>query len=126
MKATLKNYKQAPRKVRLIADLIRGMNVKEALSQLSFLEKKSAPAIKKLVASAAANAKNTEGVAEEDLFIKEVQVGKGITYKRFRPVSRGRAHPIHRHRSHVSVSLGTKEKPARPGKEEATTNKKEK
>jgi|SRR3989344_5687013 len=105
MKALLSNYKQTPRKTRLIADRIRGKFVSDALVELSFLNRKGAGAIKKLLESAVSNAKQTGDFNADNLRVKEVRVDKGITFKRFFPVSRGMAHPIHRTRSRITIKL---------------------
>ncbi|MCH7529630.1 50S ribosomal protein L22 [Patescibacteria group bacterium] len=110
MKATLKNYRQSPRKVRLIADLVRGKSVDHALNTLSFIGKKAADPVKKLITSALANAKQTTGSKSNDLIIKSIQVDKGFVFKRFQARARGRAAPIRKRTSHVSVMLGEKEK----------------
>jgi large subunit ribosomal protein L22 len=102
MKAELKNYRQSPRKVRLVANLVKGMAVNQALTELDFLAKRAADPIKKLVKSAVANA----GDVKQSLIIKNITVDKGITLKRSMPVSRGSAHPIHKHTSRVIVTLG--------------------
>ncbi|MBP6912946.1 MAG: 50S ribosomal protein L22 [Candidatus Pacebacteria bacterium] len=102
MKAELKNYRQSPRKVRLVANLVKGMAVNTALTELDFLAKRAADPIKKLVKSAVANAGDVKG----SLIIKNITVDKGITLKRSMPVSRGSAHPIHKHTSRVIVTLG--------------------
>lgn len=109
MKAFLKNYRQQPRKVRLIADLVRGKDVDRALTELTFTPKRSAHAVKKLIASAVANAENNFKVSRDKLYVKEITVDKGITLKRWRPVSRGRAHPIHKTTSHINVVLGQRD-----------------
>jgi len=106
MKAFLKNYRQSPRKVRLVADLIRGKKVDEAETVLDFTVKRSSRHFKQLLNSAVANAKQNFGLEKDVLFIKEVQVNKGVTLKRFRPVSRGSAHPINKRSSHVLIVLG--------------------
>jgi large subunit ribosomal protein L22 len=90
MKALLKNYHQSPQKVRLVANLIRGKSVPAARAALSFLPKKSAPAVAKLLDSAIANA-GTENVRIEDLFVKTITVDKGAVMRRSRPFGRGRA-----------------------------------
>lgn len=104
MKAFLKNYRQAPRKVRLVANLVRGKKVERALTLLSFTDKKSTTPLKKLVESAIANAKSS-GVNTEDLLIKEIQVDEGIVFKRFKPRARGRASAIRKKTSHISIVL---------------------
>ncbi len=107
MQAYLKNYRQAPRKVRLLADSVRGKNVAKVLSQLSVLPNKSASALSKLIASASANARQKDPSLEDTkLFIETITVDKGITYTRFMPRARGQASPIHRECSHVRVTLG--------------------
>lgn len=105
MKAVLKNYRQSPRKVRLIADLVRGKKVKDALAKLQFVDKKAAGPFTKVIKSAAANAKES-GKAVESLTIKKVTVDKAPTYKRFMPRARGSASPINRRNSHITVELG--------------------
>ncbi len=107
MKAVLKNYRQSPRKVRLLADLVRGKQVDAALAQLKFIDKRAAGPFAKVITSAKANALQT-GVAAEALIIKKVTVDKGVTLKRFMPRARGSASPINRRSSHVTVELGTK------------------
>lgn len=109
MKAELKNYRQSPRKVRLVANLVKGLSINEALTELDFLAKRAALPLKKLIQSAVANAVNNEGHKESELIVKNIMVDKGITLKRFMPVSRGSAHPIHKHTSRVVVVLGTSE-----------------
>lgn len=105
MKAILKNYRQSPRKVRLVADFLRGKNVSTALAEVGFLSKRAAHPIKKLIESAAANAKENFGIEKENLVIKEIQVNKGFTLKRSLPRAFGRASAIHKHSSHVSIIL---------------------
>ena len=111
MKAVLKNYRQAPRKVRLVADLIRGKRVEEAQLALSFLPKRAATPMLKLLNSAVANASDA---STEDLIVREIRVDKGVVLKRFMPRARGAAHSIHKHASHVVLVLG--EKPEKKGK----------
>lgn len=81
MKAFLKNYRQSPRKVRLVTDLVKGKTVKQALVELSFLPKRASLPIKKLIESAAANAKSTNKANVEDLVISNITVDKGIVLK---------------------------------------------
>ena len=107
MKAFLKNYRQSPRKVRLVADLVRGHSVSNVESTLRVLPKRAALPIRKLISSAAASAKASGSKGE--LFVKEICVDEGTVLKRFRPVSRGRAHPIKKRTSRISVVLGERE-----------------
>ncbi|KKQ83256.1 MAG: 50S ribosomal protein L22 [Parcubacteria group bacterium GW2011_GWB1_38_8] len=102
-KAVLKNYRQSPRKVRLVADIVRGKNIAEALTMLSFIPKRSALPLQKLLASALANAGS---VPKENLIVKEIKVDSGPTLFRRRPRSRGSSNPIKKRTSHVSIVLG--------------------
>lgn len=107
MKAFLKNYRQAPRKIRLLADMVRGKNVVIAVKELSFMSKRGALPMQKLIESAIANAKVIdEGIKTEDLFIKTISVDKGITLQRMMPRARGRASRIHKESSHIKLELG--------------------
>ena len=106
MKALLKNYHQPARKVRLVADLIRGKSVSAAQQALMYLPKKSSPALAKLLNSAVANARAQRHTAEE-LFIKTITVNKGAVLKRYRPFARGRAGSLHKEMSIVALELGT-------------------
>ena len=101
MKASLNNYRQAPRKVRLIADLIKGKSASQAQGILFHLIKKGALPMKKLLDSAVANA----GVSAETLVVKTATVDKGVVIKRWMPRAMGRAFPIHKHTSKVVIEL---------------------
>ena len=103
-KAQLNNYRQSPRKVRLVADLVRGKKVTEAIVTLSFMPKRSALPLQKLLASALANAKGNS-LPVENLVVKEIKVDAGATLYRRRPRSRGMSNPIRKRTSHVSVVL---------------------
>jgi len=103
MKATLKNYRQAPRKVALVADLIRGKSVPAAREALHYLPRKASPAIEKLLNSAVANS----GVAPEQLFVKTIVVNKGTVMRRYRPFARGRAGSVRKTMSIITLELGT-------------------
>ncbi len=106
MKATLSNYRQSPRKVRLLADLVRGKKIGDAITTLTHLPKRAAAPVKKLIESALANALSTDlSNKKEDLYIKEITVDKGVVLKRMRPGARGRGYPLHKHTSHVRVVL---------------------
>lgn len=111
-KAMLRNSTIAPRKMRLVIDLVRGMSVDKALNVLKFTSKAGALPVRKLLISAIANweSKN-EGVRVADgaLFIKSAFVNEGRTLKRFQPAPQGRAHRIRKHSSHVTLILDTKE-----------------
>ena len=105
MKAYLKSYRQAPRKVRLVANLMKGKTAERALVELDVLPKRAAAPMKKLLMSAIANAKENSGIDLGELFVKEVRVDQGTMLKRSMPKSHGTASPIHKHTSHVMIEL---------------------
>lgn len=107
MKAFLKDYRQSPRKVRLLADLVRGKKVSQALNTLRFVNKRASEPFMKLIRSAEANAR-TQGIDVGTLIIKSVTVDKGTVLKRFMPRARGSASRILKRNSHITVELGTK------------------
>lgn len=107
MKAFLKNYRQSPRKVRLIADLVRGKSAVDALTTLQFVDKRAAGPFAKVIQSAVANAKD-QGKNPEKLFVKTVSVDKGTNLKRFMPRARGSASRINKRNSHILIELGEK------------------
>jgi large subunit ribosomal protein L22 len=106
--ASLNNCPTSPRKMRLVTELIQGVEVKKALDILKFTPKEAARRVEKLLLSAISNwqVKN-EGVRIEDrnLFVKEVFVGQGKTLKRLRPAPQGRAHRIRKRSNHVTLIL---------------------
>ena len=108
MKAFLKNYRQSPRKVALVAGLIKGKRVAEAVVVLDNLPKRASLPIKKLLVSAISNAKQA-GVNEENLFVSNVTVDKGIVMKRIMPRARGSASRINKRTSHVLLTLVEKD-----------------
>ncbi|MFA6463930.1 MAG: 50S ribosomal protein L22 [Candidatus Paceibacterota bacterium] len=122
--ATLKNYRQSPRKVRLIADLVRGKSIDSAENILAFAVKRASPPILKLIRSAVANAVNNTGVSKESLFIKTITVNKGVVLKRSMPRARGSASAIRKHTSIVKVELGIREVKAPKVKKTKTVAKK--
>jgi large subunit ribosomal protein L22 len=107
--AKLNNCPSSPRKMRLVADQVRGQKVENALNILRFSPKEASKKLEKLVLSAIANwsAKN-EGSSMEDagLFIKEIRVDGGMMLKRLRPAPQGRAHRIRKRSNHVTIVLG--------------------
>ena len=109
MKASLSNYRQSPRKVRLVADLIRGKSVESAKRALTFLPKKSAPDMLQLLDSAVANAREL-GLSAEDLMVKMIAVNKGNVLRRFMPKARGRAARFARTMSIITLELGANKK----------------
>ena len=107
--AKLNSYRQSPRKVRLVANALRGKSVKEAKSRLDFITKRATGPLHKLLNSAVANAKNL-GENADNLFVKTITVDGGKILYRRRPVSRGSAHPIHKRTSHIKIVLATNNK----------------
>ena len=108
MTATLKYALLSEKKLSLVAKMIRGKLVPEALVLLRFLPKKAAQTLFKVVHSASANAKNNLNIDTNTLYIKSIDVGKGPSLKRVRPVGRSRMHGYKRHRSFVRVVLDVK------------------
>ncbi len=106
-KAQLRFYRQSPRKVRLVANVIRGMRVLDARAQLASMNKRAAGAIIKLLDSAVANAENrsANSVSRENLVIETITVNQGPTLKRFMPRAQGRATPLRKRTSHISIVL---------------------
>ncbi len=108
MKAYGKNIRISPKKLRVIAEIIRGQNVWEALSFLKFAPKKWADLMYKVLASAVANAENNDNQKVDTLYISSLSVDKGIVYKRWNAVSRGRSHPILKRTSNIKLELQVK------------------
>lgn len=108
--AKLSNLRISPRKVRLVAGLIRGKKVSEAQNQLAFLNKRSTDPILKLLKSAIANAKNNTKANEENLVVSKIFVDCGPVLKRHMPRAFGRAAAIMKRTSHVTIVLEEKEK----------------
>ena len=107
--AKLNNCPTSPRKMRLVADLVRGQKVENALNILKFSQKEAAGKLEKLLLSAIANwqAKNADASLEDaGLFIKEIKVDGGMMLKRLRPAPQGRAHRIRKRSNHVTIVLG--------------------
>ena len=104
MKAFLKNYRQSPRKVRIVGDVIKGKRVADAFLILDTLSKRASGPIFTLLASAVANAKNG-GIQADNLFVENVTVNEGIVMKRSMPRARGSASRINKRTSHVMLTL---------------------
>lgn len=105
IKASLKNLRMAPRKVRLVANLIKGLSASRAQAQLAFFIKKPAPLILKLVKSAVASAKHDFEIEENNLFVKSIVVEAGATLKRWLPRAMGRASAIRKRTCCVKLVL---------------------
>jgi large subunit ribosomal protein L22 len=103
--AKLSYLRIAPRKVRIVADLVRRKSVEEAQTILNFTTKKAAPILVKLLKQAVANAKTNLQLEEKNLYISKILIDEGPKYKRWRPRARGMAAPIQKRTSHVTVVL---------------------
>ena len=108
MKANGKNIRISPKKLRVVGEVIRGMDATEALNFLKFAPKKGADLLYKILHAAVANATNNDGQKSENLYISSLIINKGIVYKRGNPVSRGRMHPILKRTSNINLELQVK------------------
>lgn len=118
VKAKVKNAITTPRKARLVIDLVRGKSVEDAVNILNLTTRKSAGIVKKLVESAAANAKHNYGIATDNLYIKSIEAQEGLVMKRWMPRAHGHATKILKRRSHILICLGEikKSEEAKEGK----------
>jgi large subunit ribosomal protein L22 len=103
--ASLSNYRQSPRKVRLVADLVRGKTAAQALQALEVLPKRASEAMAKLIKSAVANAQSKGGASAQELVISRIEVNGGIVFRRSMPRARGRASAIRKKTSHITLAL---------------------
>ena len=108
-RAHLRYARISSRKVRIVADLIRGKDVDEALATLKFTPKAASVLIEKLLKSAIANAENNHGMKHEKLYISEIYANQGPTLKRIRPAAKGSAVRIRKRTSHITIVLKEKE-----------------
>lgn len=110
VRAKLKHSRTAPRKARLVADLIRGKNVNDAMNVLAFTRKRAADVFQRLLKSALANAEENHKVLDvDDLFVKKITVDEGVTWKRQLPRARGMSNMIRKRTSHITLVLDEKE-----------------
>jgi large subunit ribosomal protein L22 len=117
VRATAKFVRVSPRKARLVADLVRGKSVQEARAILAFATRDAAVPVRKVLESAAANADHNHGMRSEDLVLAHVTIDPGPTIKRFRPRAQGRATPIMKRTSHITIGLAeAPEGPRRRGR----------
>ncbi len=105
VQAKLRHFRMAPRKARLVTDMIKGMDIEKAINTLQVTNKKCAPVIRKLVESAVANADQRGDMDVDALYISRAFVNEGPTMKRFQPRAMGRATPIRKRTSHITVVL---------------------
>lgn len=106
VKASARYIRISPRKVRLVASLIRGLKIKPALAQLQFVGKLAATPVRKTLESAVANATHNFDLAEDNLYIKEIRIDGGPVLKRWLPRAHGRATPLLKRMSHIMITLG--------------------
>lgn len=117
VQAVAKGVKISPRKVSVVAALVRGRTVEDALTILDHTPRRSAVAVSKVIASAKANADHNHGYKPATLIIKEISVTAGPRTKRFRPIARGRANPYQKKSSHIRVVVdGDKREAKKPAK----------
>ena len=121
--ATIKGVRMSPRKVSLIASLVRGRSVADALHILEHTPKRAALPVAKAIASAKANAVNNHRIEEKSLVIDQLQVTAGPRLKRFRPAAHGRALPFQKKTSHISVTVTGIEKPKKTPAKKADATK---
>ena len=129
--ATQKFIRTSPRKIRLVAKSLHGINPELAIKKLKFINKRSADTVSKVIKQALANATNNHNLPTSRLVIDSIQVNEGPTFKRWNAVSRGRAHSILKRSSHIKVTLESKPLPvvaapktASKPKTKTTTSKK--
>ena len=104
-RATLKFARISSRKVKIVADLIRGKDAKEALAIVKFTPKASSEVLEKLLKSAIANAENNHGMSSNNLYVAEIYANQGPTMKRIRPAAKGSAVRIRKRTSHITIKL---------------------
>lgn len=108
-RATLKFARISSRKVKIVADLIRGKDIDEALAIMKFTPKASSEVLEKLLKSAIANAENNHDMKHENLYVAEIFANQGPTLKRIRPAAKGSAVRIRKRTSHITIVLKEKE-----------------
>ncbi len=108
IKAVAKYIRLSPQKARLVADVVRGMGVEDALTTLRFMPKKGAGIIRKVLASAIANADQVDTVDVDTLYVKQILIDGGPMLKRFSPRAQGRANRIQKRSSHITVVVDEK------------------
>lgn len=113
VQATAKSVQLSPRKVAVVAALVRGRSVEDALTILEHTPRRSALAVKKTILSAKANADHNHGYKPATLQITEITVTPGPRLKRYRPVSHGRAHPFQRKTAHIKVTVDGEKREAK-------------
>jgi large subunit ribosomal protein L22 len=110
VKATVKNMRVAPRKIRLILDELKGKSIDEAIALLQFMPSPHAREVAKVVHSAASNAENNNSISQRDLYVKHAYADEGLNLRRYRARSRGRVSPRLRRFSHVTIVVDQEER----------------
>ena len=108
-RAVVRSVRMSPRKVRIVANMIRGKHIDEAMSLLRFQPRKAARLIRKLLVSAIANAANNNKADVEQLYVKRIVVDEGPTLKRWMPRAMGRATRINKRTAHITVTVAEQE-----------------
>lgn len=124
VQAIAKNVRISPRKVSVVASLVRGRSVADALTILEHTPRRAALQVAKTIKSARANADHNHGYKADTLVITEISVTPGVRYKRFRPVSRGMAHPFQKRTSHIRVVVDGQAKPVKKAAAKVVEEKK--
>lgn len=124
VKASAKSVRMSPRKISVVAALVRGRTVADAITILDNTPRRSATPVKKVIESARANADNNHGLKTDSLVITEISVTPGPRFKRYRPAAHGRALPFQRKTSHIFVTVDGEARPKKTAK--PTTKKSEK
>ena len=119
--AIARHVRMSPTKVRRVVDLVRGMDVNDALATLRFAPQAASEPVYKVVASAVANAENAESLRAEDLVVSQAFVDEGVTLRRIRPRAKGSASRIYKRASHITVVVEPVEKPAAAPKAKTET-----
>lgn len=109
-RAELRFARISPRKVKIVADLVRGKNVDQALAVMKFTPKAASPILEKVLKSAIANAENNHGMNRGNLYIAEIYANQGPTLKRIRPAAKGSAVRIRKRTSHITIVVRESEK----------------
>ncbi len=112
--AIARHVRMSPTKVRRVVDLVRGMDVKDALSTLKFAPQAASEPVYKVIASAVANAENTDALRADDLYVSAAFVDEGVTMRRIRPRAKGSASRIYKRASHITVVVEPRERKAVP------------
>jgi large subunit ribosomal protein L22 len=108
VKAQLNHLRMSDKKVRLVGDMVKGMDAQMALARLKYIPRHAAPVLAQLLRSAIANAEHNNNLKKENLFVKNIIVNQGVALKRWRPAAFGSAHGFKKHASHITLVLGLK------------------